>query len=162
MSRFKIGDKVKCIDEVYGLTLDKVYEIKKVFPSGMTQIENDFLETINYYSARFHLLETFQVNDKVKIKGGQDVWTVTDVNGSYDINIRLNAFSVNIFPNSIELVERPKKLVKKQFQMWMNVNPGGDNDTFDSAEDADKMAATYRLACVKLTGEAEVPEDYND
>lgn len=60
------------------------------------------------------------------------------------------------------LPPRPKRLVKKQLEGWVNVYKG-DNEVYYSSiynteADAYDVADTDLIACVKITGEYEVEE----
>lgn len=63
----------------------------------------------------------------------------------------------------IQLVSRPKKMVKKTMEKWANVYVGGATFTYSTIEHADNAAlfrsgVDRRIACVKLVGEYEVEE----
>lgn len=167
MRAFKAGDKVKRVrDLIYfemcGGKADKVYTVTKSDDYSI-QLDNIKPDDNGFIGDCFELVEEeskFQVGDKVRIKGGQYVWTVIDVNGSYDVMIKLGEFSMDIFPNLIELVERAPKLVEKSYEAWMNVYPYPVAYTLHSSQiSADLGASRDRITCVKLTGTAMVPED---
>jgi hypothetical protein len=53
---------------------------------------------------------------------------------------------------------RPKRMVTKTVEVWMNVYSDIKNNTWLTQEAADKYASPNRIACVKLTGSYEVEE----
>lgn len=59
----------------------------------------------------------------------------------------------------LKLVSRPKKMVKKTIERWVNIYPGDGNfATHSTEESADRHALESRVTCVKLTGSCEVYE----
>ncbi len=113
----------------------------------------------------------FRVGDRVKIEGvlvpsgpaisskyplalslGGDHRLTLSSEGRYELDV----------PPILQLVERPKRKVKKQVEWWANLYTEDYMDTEEfcaTKEDADRVAmGTKRIACVKLTGEYEVEE----
>lgn len=117
-------------------------------------------------------------------KVGDKVWTVTDDWGEiveiietseYPIIVEFEAcqlsFTVkgfyyetekrqSLFWNEIkyEIPTRPKRKSIKKIECWMNIYSDGDNTIHKTKDKANENACTYRIACIKLTGEYEVEE----
>jgi hypothetical protein len=59
-----------------------------------------------------------------------------------------------------EIPTKPKRMVTKTIECWVNVYSNGVGCLTESEEAADKAKrGNYRVACVKLTGTYEVEED---
>lgn len=67
-------------------------------------------------------------------------------------------FSVKHTKPLLNLVERPKKKVKKTLEIWANVYKDGFYACYDTAQEANGHSTPGRTTCVKLTGEYEVEE----
>jgi hypothetical protein len=112
---------------------------------------------------------------------GWTIVTEVDLNRTYSITTALKSgLSVNYtldgryyhgddVPQSLFWDEpqftpppRPKRLVKKQLEGWVNVYKRGNevyySSIYDTEADAHDAADTDLIACVKLTGEYEVEE----
>lgn len=56
--------------------------------------------------------------------------------------------------------EKPKRMVKEEVRLWLNIYPKSCcKITYSSRSRADSAAAPDRIACVELTGSYEVEED---
>lgn len=60
---------------------------------------------------------------------------------------------------SLVLVSRPKKMVTKTVEKWINIYPNHAGGFYSDEKNADEYAQQNRIACVKLTGEYEVEVD---
>lgn len=57
------------------------------------------------------------------------------------------------------LIPKPKKLVTKTIERWVNVYPGGESSrSHFSEESANNSSQDNRTICVKLTGSYEIEE----
>jgi hypothetical protein len=119
-------------------------------------------------------------------KVGDKVWDFTygwgkiyniDLNSDYPIKVeRLNEMDESytfdgklgdeeaptLFWDEIkyEIPTKPKRMVTKTIECWVNVYSNGVGCLTESEEAADKAKrGNYRVACVKLTGTYEVEED---
>lgn len=122
-----------------------------------------------------------KVGDRVySIICGWTIVTEVDLNRSYPITAAKSGLSINYTLDGRYYLDddapqslfwdvpqftpppRPKRLVKKQLEGWVNVYKGG-NEVYYSAiynteADAYDAADTDLIACVKITGEYEVEE----
>lgn len=76
---------------------------------------------------------------------------------------RLSEYNKTLFWDEIKIVppERPKIKVKKKVEVWLNVYPEeplAKGNIHYSREQADYIAWSERIVCVRLTGTYEVEE----
>lgn len=111
----------------------------------------------------------FQVNDIVKIRGGQAHWVVTDTksfkNIEYPIATYLqdgSSYTRYFSAQDIELVTKAKRKVKKTIEGWVNVyekmESGSVLFTDESTANCASQLGRKRIACVHMTGSYEVEE----
>lgn len=167
MSKFKVGDKVKRLAPYQyfiaaGGVVGKIYTVTAAsdFSISLDEIKSNMN---NFEANNFELVEqktVFQAGDKVRIKGGQDIWIIKESplvdSGIVKISFGLTTIYFKI--SLLELVERPKKLVKKTFEAWLHIYPLGHKRLSFNESDPGSLHGE-RNACIKLTGEAEVPEN---
>jgi len=68
----------------------------------------------------------------------------------------------SIYWNEIQIYEppKPKRIVKKKVEVWLNVyNEYTSEYVYKTKEEADKRKDIERTACVKVSGEYEIEED---
>jgi hypothetical protein len=116
----------------------------------------------------------FKVGDRVEFGGleGEIVEFTYDI--KVDRHVVLGVFNgetVRFFADGrlfdyhtkslLNLIERPKRIVKKTVESWMNIYWNGITCVYKTRAEADEEAShvhTRRTDCVKLTGEYEVEE----
>jgi len=122
-----------------------------------------------------------KVGDRVySIICGWTIVTEVDLNRAYPITIAKSGLSINytldgryyldddapqsLFWDAPQFTSppRPKRLVKKQLEGWVNVYKRGNevyySSIYNTEYDAAEAADTDLIACVKLSGEYEVEE----
>lgn len=175
---FKPGDLVVCVDdtETLGkLEHGKTYKVIKS-DSYFTFLEGLRDSNKGFYSGRFELVEEipktqlFKVGDIVSAFGCEGIVKQIATLSIYPVQVVLNGEHYHWFTldgklsdwhkiPSLVLVSRPKKMVTKTVEKWINVYPSHNNWTYNSEAEANSSAGINRIACVKLTGEYEVGVD---
>ena len=59
-----------------------------------------------------------------------------------------------------ETPPRPKRMVKKTLEGWLNIYPDIPPQYHETRELADKRASSHRIACAGLSGSYEVEEEW--
>ena len=114
--------------------------------------------------------KSFKPGDLVEWCGARGVVTKLDFDEHLSVRVKFDDNSVWVFTRdgracdwhktpSLVLVSRPKKMVTKTVEKWINVYPSHNSWTYNSEAEANSSAAINRIACVKLTGEYEVEVD---
>ena len=82
----------------------------------------------------------------------------------YTVNGKLfvDDFVPDLYYGPPEIIgpEKPKRMVKEEVRLWLNIYPKSCcKITYSSRSRADSAASPDRIACVELTGSYEVEED---
>lgn len=129
--KFKAGDKVECIndtdsDKFYKPIYGKIYTVEKMRDNGL-EVELKEIPGPRFCS-RFELIsspeaQSFSVGDKVRLKGGQDVFEIVSTAGLGErypnvmVKIAETRFDVRVL--NLEIVEKAIQYENKDF--WVNV-----------------------------------------
>jgi hypothetical protein len=115
----------------------------------------------------------FKVGDRVEFGGLEGVVLREDHSRKYSLYVDLKGevdshwftsdgrIDVRHTKPLLNLIERPKKKVKKTMEAWANVYPhciGAPDFSREFVDSENDNMTNKRIACVKLTGEYEVEE----
>ena len=114
--------------------------------------------------------KSFKPGDLVEWCGARGVVTKLDFDEHLSVRVKFDDNSVWVFTRdgracdwhktpSLVLVSRPKKMVTKTVEKWINIYPKHAGGFYSDEKNADEYAQQNRIACVKLTGEYEVEVD---
>jgi len=180
---FKPGDKIRCIAGYYELTKGITYTVEDL-GTGLTGNKTVKLVGVDNYwnEGRFELVQPELVQEpssKTQFKVG-DICSAFGCEGrvvnvfndaEYPIEVKFENDTQTCWfikggkyqtwhkTPSLVLVSRPKKMVTKTVEKWINVYPSHNSWTYNSEAEANNSVGINRIACVKLTGEYEVEEE---
>lgn len=175
---FKKGDKVRCIiDQSPLISKNKVYHVRSACPTFVVLMKDDTnRDGASYGNECFELIEEpktepfqFRAGDRVKIEGvlcnndmpGSDKYPFVLATPGDD---RQATFTIDgsMFIGEktiLQLVERPKKKVKKTVERWAIITDSSSLVVYMDQKDAERYAKDRGYSVVKLTGEYEVEEE---
>lgn len=162
MSKFKVGDKVKCIDTegVTCITKGNVYEVSDVgrFGDDIVRIIDDNGYKVSYYDHRFELVQEpfhFQIGDIVEFGGVEGKVTSNKPSQTYSIFVEFNNESCSFFTSDgkydkshtkplLNLVSRPKKKEKRVVKLYAFYDKSGKlQDTFKTEPNLDEILQRF-------------------